>query len=267
MSSEVIVPKRRFINFWLRMSSLILAFSLLLVFAAALIGHGMGKRVLAMLSANTAQYWQIDLLEVDRGLQHPLTYDNNRYGFMWSPDGQHIGFSSDADGFVVMDWTGRDPRPMADSDFWMKPFAQGISSYDTEWNDAKTERVFRTVGEIYICDVDCTHRQRITVNDGYYDASPSWSPDGQRIVFASDRGGIYVEIFIMHRDGSAMQQLTRMSSLHKWTPDWSSDGRQITFIGTLGKNGEVFVMDSNGQNLRRVTYNQSNDANPAWQPG
>src|SRR5690242_18358962 len=174
----------------------------------------MEKRVIALLSASNGLNWQVYLLEVDRGLQHALTQDNNRYGFMWSQDGQEIGFSSSVGGFTVMDWTGHNRRPMADSDAWMIPFAKGASNFDSEWNAARTERVFSGSDEIYICDSDCTHPQRVTNDGSYFDASPTWSPDGQYIAFVSNRSGAYIEIFVMNRSGSDIQQLTHSNHIH-----------------------------------------------------
>src|SRR5262245_5874772 len=87
---EVMMAQERVTGFWLRLFGVIMMMSLALVLVAVLVGQRMEKRVLALLSAPAEGYWQIDLLDVDRGIQHALTRDNNRFGFMWSPDGQKI---------------------------------------------------------------------------------------------------------------------------------------------------------------------------------
>jgi Tol biopolymer transport system component len=48
-------------------------------------------------------------------------------------------------------------------------------------------------------DADGTDVQQLTDNDRY-DEDPAWSPDGNRIVFASDRNGFH-GIFVMDTDG------------------------------------------------------------------
>ena len=55
-------------------------------------------------------------------------------------------------------------------------------------------------------NIDGGQQQRITNSNGSDDA-PTWSADGNRIVFNSNRDGDY-EIFVMNRDGSGQIQLT-----------------------------------------------------------
>jgi TolB protein len=69
------------------------------------------------------------------------------------------------------------------------------------------------VQEIYVWDWDALKSVRVTDSTGYstgygtgwwWNASPSWSPDGKRIVYSSDRGhdAKFSEIWIMNPDGS-----------------------------------------------------------------
>src|SRR5205823_5669879 len=87
--------------------------------------------------------------------------------------------------------------------------------------------------EIYTMDADGSHQTRLT-NHSARDLFPSWSPDGTKIAFQSDRdkfGGVQESqpnIFVMDADGSNVTQLT--TSGNALQPDWSPDGTKIAYI-------------------------------------
>jgi Tol biopolymer transport system component len=64
-------------------------------------------------------------------------------------------------------------------------------------------------------------------SDTLIDMSPSWSPDGKRIAFASNQSG-NMEIYSMSRDGSNRTRLTNTPA-YEARPSWSPDGKQILF--------------------------------------
>ncbi len=45
---------------------------------------------------------------------------------------------------------------------------------------------------------------------------------------------------------------------------WSPDSRQIGFVSTRDGNSEIYVMNANGTNQRRLTHNDEDDYDPAW---
>ena len=131
--------------------------------------------------------------------------------------------------------------------------------------------------EIYVMDADGKNQRRLT-NNRHEDWSPSWSPDGKRIVFFSNRdghvmGGIPTfEIYVMDADGGNLQRLTNNPD-GDWNPSWSPDGKRIVFSSrrdghVMGgiPTSEIYVMDADGGNLQRLTNNPDGDWNPSWSP-
>jgi Tol biopolymer transport system component len=124
--------------------------------------------------------------------------------------------------------------------------------------------------EIYVMDADGSDPRRLTFNDAH-DHMLSWSPDGTRIAFASDRDGNY-EIYVMavpdgsDADGSNPQRLTD-NDADEWFPSWSPDGAQLLFNSKRdGGDLDVYIMDADGTNVRRLTDSPGQDFNAVWQP-
>ena len=91
------------------------------------------------------------------------------------------------------------------------------------------------------------------------------------IVFKSNRGWFSIgDIYVMNDDGSNVKKLTD-TRLFNTYPRWSPDGTQIVFIRDLRKltgnnqRFEMFLMDADGRNERRLTYSGSN-ITPNWSP-
>ena len=122
--------------------------------------------------------------------------------------------------------------------------------------------------EIYVMDADGGNQRRLT-NNPAWDGSPSWSPDGKRVVFESRRDGHAMngiptaEIYVMDADGGNQQNLTNNPS-HDGSPCWSPDGKRIAFDSDRdGRfNWEIYVMDADGRNLQRLTNNPDDDGHP-----
>ena len=77
---------------------------------------------------------------------------------------------------------------------------------------------------------------------------PAWSPNGNQLVFCSFKEG-NSGLSMMNIDGLAITQLPRITELDRF-PSWSPDGKQIAFSGT---NGIVYVMNTDGTNVTRLT--------------
>ena len=104
---------------------------------------------------------------------------------------------------------------------------------------------------------------RLTDN-GAWDGSPAWSPDGGRIAFESTRDGNW-EIYVMNADGTGVVRLTDDDAWDR-SPAWSPDGGRIAFGSDRDGNQEIYVMNADGTGVVRLTDNRASDYNPAWSP-
>jgi TolB protein len=49
-------------------------------------------------------------------------------------------------------------------------------------------------------------------------------------------------------------------------PDWSPDGKQIAFASERDHNYEIYVMNADGSNPRRLTNSAMQELYPRWSP-
>jgi Tol biopolymer transport system component len=89
-----------------------------------------------------------------------------------------------------------------------------------------------------------------------------YSPDGKRVVFASDRSGV-LGVWVSNVDGSSLVQL---SSPHvaSGSPQWSPDGTKIAFDSRPVNGWEIYVADPTEGNPRKLVTNVSRKLRPHW---
>jgi Tol biopolymer transport system component len=90
----------------------------------------------------------------------------------------------------------------------------------------------------------------------------AWSPDGQRILFVSDRDGPQGDIYVMNRDGSDQHRLAAAPG-EDVRPQWSPDGSHILFQTDRDGSAQIYVMNADGSNQQRLTTN-GNNMHPRW---
>jgi TolB protein len=96
-----------------------------------------------------------------------------------------------------------------------------------------------------------------------YDAV--WAPDGQSIVFTSDRNGSG-DLYRVNPDGSGLMQLTSDPSYDDQAA-FSPDGKQLVFISTRGSGyADIWTLDIATKRTKALTTGPGGDYRPSWSP-
>lgn len=195
----------------------------------------------------------------------------------WSPDGSQIAFDSGRNNLkltyidhdiYVMAADGSNVRRLTDdgADEGGPRWSPSSGSIAYAKMDYFTEEglIENPAWDIFVMNADGTEQVQLT-KDPSNELEPSWSPDGGKIAFISDRNGQNFDIYLMNADGSNVRQLTD-DSANEFGPVWSPDGTQIVFNSDRNGNVQLFMMNIDGSNLVQLTKDSSNSAYADWSP-
>jgi Tol biopolymer transport system component/DNA-binding winged helix-turn-helix (wHTH) protein len=93
--------------------------------------------------------------------------------------------------------------------------------------------------------------------------TPSYSPDGARIAFQSNRSGS-PEIWIADANGANAARLTSFNGPLAGGPNWCSDGRRLAFDSRESGMSAIYIVDTLERVPRRVASLRDNLALPVW---
>jgi Tol biopolymer transport system component len=222
---------------------------------------------------------EVYVMNADGTEQRRLTVDPaQHFSPVWSPDGRRVAFvrgsvEVESSGLFVMDVDGSNLRQLT-------PDAgpAGIA-----WSPDGSAIAFTTVHghnggypEIYLIEADGTNQRRLTspalipTERQYMGVrAPSWSPDGDQIVFVVDELDSQPALFIMAADGES--SATRLAG-PEWAAisdvAWSPAGNLIAFVVDDVESGmpAIHVIDSDGRNERRIGIDGGASLSPSWSP-
>lgn len=214
-----------------------------------------------------------------------LTFDGEKNGESYfSPDGKEIIFQGVRQGdkfyqIYKMDSNGKNIKLISTGRgkttcSYFSPDGKKIiyaSSHldpDSEVEPPKTSRGyswdFEKSMDIFEANPDGTDLKRLTFSDGY-DAEGTYSHDGQKIVFTSQRDGD-TEIYVMDKDGKNQKRLTHFEG-YDGGAFFSPDDKKIVYRRFDNEgNAQIILMDADGSNLKELTHTKGINWCPAFHP-
>ena len=172
----------------------------------------------------------IYLMNPDGSQQRPITANEvDDMAPSWSPDGKLIAFESDRD----------DPNPRA---------CFPSCNYN-----------------LYLMNADGSDQRRLTDLPGA-EWHANWSPDGKSLLFtAGDIGYQSMGIYLLYLENREPQPLL-VDEFENDAADWSPDGTQIAFSSNREGGRDIFIMNADGSDMRKVVDTGLDDYFPDWSP-
>jgi len=198
----------------------------------------------------------------------------------WSPDGSEIAFirwREPRGVWVINPTTGNEWRAFDWSETrWPSWSSDGGRILFSRLHGGRTDSVTRCFwGFCFSFGPDPNWKLGIVrTRDGDFreppcsDSSkaPMWSPVEDRIIYADTHG-----LRVQSEDGEVSYLITDDS--RDTSPAWSPDGQRVAFTRRQHDHWEVYVVDADGRNLKRLTHTPfrpngevGNSASPAWSP-
>jgi Tol biopolymer transport system component len=253
-----------------------------------------GTRIVFQSLRNGSKY-QVYVMNADGSNQANLSNSSSNDGEpSWSPDGGRIIFTSDRDhdGFksiYVMNSNGanqqritfssgdvQDSQPAWSPDGTRIAFVSTRDSITETWTESDDAEIAEDDGlvvtksrlninkEVYVMNADGSGQTRLTV-EAANDDSPSWSPDGAKIIFRSDRerenSDPMAQVWTMNPDGTAQVDLSATNngdySAGMITEEYSSNAAAD---GSLNATSGVVVINFDNLPTNTIVTNQYQSA-------
>ncbi len=187
----------------------------------------------------------------------------------WSPDGKTLLWSSlrdlNLEHYIIaldVEFTIDNAQRLTNS---------GARDWFGAWSPDST-RITRSTDsngneDIYLYTLATNADTRLTDSE-WDEIRAAWSLDGTTLLYIFDENDALLQgvlnLYLMNPDGSEKRAVA--DTVFNGGAVWSPDGTQIAYISNEMGNWQVYVMDADGTNKRRITEGDSDALYPVWRP-
>jgi Tol biopolymer transport system component len=108
-------------------------------------------------------------------------------------------------------------------------------------------------------EVSTEKREAKIINSTFNESEADFSPDGHKIVFRTKRSG-EDQIWICDQNGKHAYPTIFTGGVPRWSPD----SRKIAINDILDMNKDIYIIDLDNGQKKRITYHKANDSVPSW---
>jgi Tol biopolymer transport system component len=166
--------------------------------------------------------------------------DTINWSPIFSPDDTKILYFRGDSHVAVMDRDGSNDRLLNTTAF------TGVQSlvWHPDGNRVAVSAATTEANDIWFLSLDGTPERQVRT-PGRTENGPSWSPDGNRLVYLTSFDGQVFTPAVADADGTNERRLPGVYS--DINPAWSPDGRLIAVVNELGAVGYVELIDPDGE--------------------
>lgn len=211
------------------------------------------------------------LLDLTNGNRWLLSYQTGiNSGGTFSPDGKSVYLTISKNGtsdLYKIDLQGKVQKALTKGPNGALNVEPSVSA-DGERIAFSSDRSGQPM--VWVMGSDGDSPKRLTFA-GQYNSSPDWSPDGKSLVFASYQQGHY-DLYLMGLNGTTGVSLQKLTDAVKPNgkpadnedPVFSPDGRHIMFTSNRTGYNQIYIINTDGTNERRITQDTHNYFKPRW---
>lgn len=124
---------------------------------------------------------------------------------------------------------------------------------------------FAAVGDIYVMPVG--GKPVNITRDQALDTDPAWSPNGEQLVYSSDKDSDHLQLWIREMQTGQSRRVTEMTTQPQGAA-WSPDGKRIAFFDVDGnfRLADISVLDVASGMVTKVHDGLAQPGAPTWSP-